>query len=127
MAKNFKRFECIDTLNVPDIVIYNCRKIYETWGKLKVYDELDQRMYGYDHGLDIKYERTLRYLNLYRQAYIQTKCAYMDSDVSDTDIKDVNTLSVDENKFCKYCGKPLKVNLFEPKPTLTTTLNISYS
>ena len=127
MAKNFKRFECIDTLNIPDIVIYNCRKIYETWGKLKVYDELDQRMYKYDHGLDIKCERTLRYLNLYRQAYIQTKCAYMDSDVSDTDIKDVNTLSVDENKFCKYCGKPLKVNLFEPKPTLTTTLNISYS
>ena len=84
-------------------------------------------MYKYDHGLDIKYERTLRYLNLYRQAYIQTKCAYMNSDVSDTDIKDVNTLSVDENKFCKYCGKPLKVNLFEPKPTLTTTLNISYS
>ena len=89
---SFKRFECIDTLNIPDIVIYNCRKIYETWGKLKVYDELDQRMYDYDHGLDIKCERTLRYLNLYRQAYIQTKCAYMDSDVSDTDIKDVNTI-----------------------------------
>ena len=56
MAKNFKRFECIDTLDVPDVVIYNCRKIYETWGKLEVYDELDRRMYNYDHGLDIKYD-----------------------------------------------------------------------
>ena len=43
----FLRIPCIDDAAIPESVIYNCKRIYETWGKTRVYDKLDNLVIEY--------------------------------------------------------------------------------
>lgn len=123
------RFPCIDDIDIPNTVIINCRKIYEDWGKTKVYQALDEFMYRYDHKVVLAYNRPMRYLNLYRQAYLQSKIAFegiSSDDIDDHIMHKPEELNVDKNKYCKYCGRHL---IFPDgtKPTITTNLTYSYT
>lgn len=123
-------FPCIDNIDVPDTVIINCRKIYEDWGKTRVYRALDELMYKYDHSVTCEYDRPIRYLNLYRQAYLQSKVSFEGitaENMNEYIIRDIPVLDVDESKYCKYCGKPLVFYNNSVKPTLETTMNVLYS
>lgn len=102
----FLRIPCIDDAAIPESVIYNCKRIYETWGKTRVYDKLDEEMYKYEYAHNIT-NRTLRYLNLYRHAFLETKCHYDDSNIENTNLTAPKVLDVDETAYCKYCGKLL--------------------
>ena len=102
----FLRIPCIDDAAIPESVIYNCKRIYETWGKTRVYDKLDEEMYKYEYAHNVT-NRTLRYLNLYRHAFLETKCHYDNSNIENTNLTAPKVLDVDETAYCKYCGKPL--------------------
>lgn len=102
----FLRIPCIDDAAIPESVIYNCKRIYETWGKTRVYDKLDEEMYKYEYAHNVT-NRTLRYLNLYRHAFLETKCHFDNSNIENTNLTAPKVLDVDETTYCKYCGKPL--------------------
>lgn len=112
---HWRSIPSIDNLDIPSYIIDACRKKYETLGKYKIYevlnDELNHSRFAW-FKKELEYKKIpliKRYLYLYRIAMAQTMSfAY---NIDEYELKSGKGKFADKNQedytICPDCGKPL--------------------
>lgn len=113
ILNNFLRLKCIDDLDIPENIIIKCRNLYNSLGKTKIYNALNDYLYESKYWDKPHINKTLRYLYIYRLAYIQSECALNNINFI---YKPIPEFDNGENK-CPFCGKDLNIIYSAPKDT----------